>query len=169
MSNRLILLVMLIAIGALAVSVNTIVNLNTRITSILESEQDDDDEHDSCDSGYDYGYATHIRPPPRHGMLPGPSRDDPDAPGLEQWQRVGIVKTDAVDDDTIYPLYQRRLGYGYNLFQYKIVIPEKRDLVLPLTQDTFIRNGDTIDTPIGLEKHGAMTVSKFSTPMHVMY
>lgn len=76
------------------------------------------------------------------------------------WARVGIIKTEDPNEDTFYPLFERRLSPQYDIFQYAVVATDRNNTLLPLPDSKFLETNTNIGVIKGLESKGNWIVER---------
>ena len=78
-----------------------------------------------------------------------------------QWARVGIIKTVDPNDDTFYPLYERRISSSYEIFEYAFMMVDRNNFIVPLNINKFLEDKTELGVLRGLESKGPWVVDRF--------
>lgn len=78
------------------------------------------------------------------------------------WTHIGIIKTADPEEDTFYPLWERRISPQYDLFQYMAIATDRNNIRLPLPDSRFLETGTDIGYIKGLEARGTWVVDRYS-------
>lgn len=76
-----------------------------------------------------------------------------------RWEKIGVVTTTSLDDDTILNFYRRSVSKVHEIYEYQV--EDKNGFVIKLPQ-TLLEDGDIIPEILGKESKGSWKVKIFS-------
>ncbi len=77
------------------------------------------------------------------------------------WTQIGIIKTEDPEDNTFYPLFERRVSPQLDIFQYVAVAIDRGNYRIPLPDQRFLETGTNIGSVRGLESKGSWVVDRY--------